>query len=121
MNLTRNNINYLFTFNNNKSINQTMSQKNIKNINYNDIIYNNENPQDLINSLNNKNKLLAKVLEENNQLRKKLKKFDSFLPDFEDKSLRDEKLEELNDKKIIKKYEEKFKYFNRYIKKIKRK
>ena len=122
-NLNRSNTmdNYIFTFNNNKSINQSITPvlQSGKLINYNDIIYNNDNSQNLINSINNKNKLLTKVLAENNQLRKRLQKFDSFLPEFEDKTYNDEKLEELNDKKIIKKYEEKFKYFNRYIKKVK--
>ena len=122
-NLNRSNTmdNYIFTFNDNKSINQSITpvSQSGKLINYNDIIYNNDNSQNLINSINNKNKLLTKVLAENNQLRKRLQKFDSFLPEFEDKTYNDEKLEELNDKKIIKKYEEKFKYFNRYIKKVK--
>lgn len=122
-NLNRSNTmdNYIFTFNDNKSINQSITpvSQSGKLINYNDIIYNNDNSQNLINSINNKNKLLTKVLAENNQLRKRLQKFDSFLPQFEDKIYNDEKLEELNDKKIIKKYEEKFKYFNRYIKKVK--
>ena len=122
-NLNRSNTmdDYIFTFNDNKSINQSITpvSQSGKIINYNDIIYNNDNQKNLINSLNNKNKLLAKVLAENNQLRKRLQKFDSFLPEFEDKTYIDEKLEELNDKKIIKKYEEKFRYFNRYIKKVK--
>ena len=112
---------FTFTFNDNKSINKsiTPASQNGKTINYNDIIYNNESAQNLINSINNKNELLTKVLSENNKLRNKLKKFDSFLPEFMDMNKNKEIEEELNDKQIIKKYEEKFKYFNGYIKNLK--
>ena len=69
---------YNFTFNNNHNQNSSISPKNNLRI-INDTIednFNNYSTKDLINSLNNKNKLLTKVLQENNLLRKKLKKFD---------------------------------------------
>ena len=107
---------YLFTFNdNNQNISSTPTPifKNEKTINYS------ENPQNLINSLNNKNQLLTKVLEENNQLRNKLKNMDKYFPGFEEVKNYDKIKEEIYNKNIIKKYEEKFKYFNAYIKKVK--
>ena len=113
---------YVFTFNDNNSNIQNMSitPSPGRAISYKDImINNNDNQQDLIISLNNKNKLLTKVLAENNQLRNKLKKFDSFLPDFVDIEKNEDSPDEIN-KKLIKKYEEKFKYFNEYIKKMKK-
>lgn len=113
---------YVFTFNDNNSNIQNMSitPSPGRTISYKDImVNNNDNQQDLIISLNNKNKLLTKVLAENNQLRSKLKKFDSFLPDFVDIEKNEDSPDEIN-KKVIKKYEEKFKYFNEYIKKMKK-
>ena len=113
---------YVFTFNDNNSNIQNMSitPSPGRTISYKDImVNNNDNQQDLIISLNNKNKLLTKVLAENNQLRSKLKKFDSFLPDFVDIGKNEDSPDEIN-KKVIKKYEEKFKYFNEYIKKMKK-
>ena len=105
---------YVFTFNeNNPNKSPTPMFKNEKIISYND------NPQDLINSLNNKDQLLTKVLEENNQLRSRLKNMDKLFPGFEDVTNYDKIKEEIYNKNIIKKYEEKFKYFNAYIKKIK--
>ena len=122
-NLNKNNTmdKYLFTFNDNKSLNKSITpiSQPGKTINYNELIYNNDNTQNLINSINNKNQLLTKVLSENNKLRNKLKQFDSFLPEFTDINKFQEIQEELNDKKIIKNYEQKFKYFNVYIKNIK--
>ena len=113
---------YVFTFNDNNSNIQNMSitPSPGRTISYKDImVNNNDNQQDLIISLNNKNKLLTKVLAENNQLRSKLKKFDSFLPDFVDIEKNEDSPDEIN-KKVIRKYEEKFKYFNEYIKKMKK-
>ena len=113
---------YVFTFNDNNSNIQNMSitPSPGRTISYKDImVNNNDNQQDLIISLNNKNKLLTKVLAENNQLRNKLKKFDSFLPEFVDIEKNEDSPDEIN-KKVIKKYEEKFKYFNEYIKKMKK-
>ena len=113
---------YVFTFNDNNSNIQNMSitPSPGRTISYKDImVNNNDNQQDLIISLNNKNKLLTKVLAENNQLRNKLKKFDSFLPEFVDIEKNEDSPDEIN-KKVIRKYEEKFKYFNEYIKKMKK-
>ena len=114
---------YAFTLNDKNDINQNiyvpMTPAPDRIITYKDIfIKKNDNQQELINSLNNKNKLLAKVLAENNELRNKLKNFDSFLPQFTNIEKIEDSQEELN-KKILNKYEEKFKYFNEYIKKIK--
>ena len=114
---------YNFRFNNNYNQSASISPKNnlekSMNINTNSFIdYSNK---ELINSLNNKNKLLTKVLQENNILRNKLKKFDSFLPNFIEYD--NNELEEINKEQskdnLIKKYEEKFKYFSSYIKRIK--
>ena len=107
---------YVFTFNeNNQNKTSTPIFKNEKIINYND----NNNPQNLINSLNNKNQLLTKVLEENNQLRNRLKNIDKYFPGFEEVNNYDKIKEEIHNKNIIRKYEEKFKYFNAYIKCVK--
>jgi len=83
-------------------------------INYNESI-NINNPQSLFNSLKNKDNLLTKILEENNELRKRLKNFDSVLPEFNAMS---DKKEEMK-LKTFKKFEENFKYFNEYIKRMK--
>ena len=108
---------YNFTFNDSASVSPSKSFE--KNINLNNNDY---SKIDLINSLNNKNKLLTKVLQENNLLRNRLKKFDSFLPNFIDIYEKDE-FEELNKEQmrenLIKKYEEKFQYFSSYVKRIK--
>ena len=108
---------YNFTFNDSASVSPTKNLE--KNINLNNNDY---SKIDLINSLNNKNKLLTKVLQENNLLRNRLKKFDSFLPNFIDIYDNDE-FEELNKEQmrenLIKKYEEKFQYFSSYVKRIK--
>ena len=108
---------YNFTFNDNASISPNNNLEKSINLNNNDY-----SKTDLVNSLNNKNKLLAKVLQENNLLRNKLKKFDSFLPNFMDVYDNDE-FEELNKEQLkenlIKKYEEKFQYFSSYVKRIK--
>jgi hypothetical protein len=94
------------------------STNNLEKINKTNYFNNDYLSNDLIISQNNKNKLLAKVLQENNLLRNKLKKFDSFLPNFID--ICDENdIEEINKENLIKKYEEKFKYFNDYIRKMK--
>jgi len=110
---------YNFTFNNNNNQSPHMpSTNNLEKINKTNYFNNDYLSNDLIISQNNKNKLLAKVLQENNLLRNKLKKFDSFLPNFID--ICDENdIEEINKENLIKKYEEKFKYFSLYIKKIK--
>ena len=115
---------YNFTFNNNHNQNSSISPKNNLRI-INDTIednFNNYSTKDLINSLNNKNKLLTKVLQENNLLRKKLKKFDSFLPNFvklyDYDEMEEENQEKLKDN-LIQKYEEKFQYFSYYLKRIK--
>ena len=108
---------YNFTFNDNVSISPKNNLE--KSINLNDNDY---SKTDLINSLNNKNKLLTKVLQENNLLRNRLKKFDSFLPNFID-VYDNKEFEELNKEQLrenlIKKYEEKFQYFSSYVKRIK--
>jgi hypothetical protein len=83
-------------------------------INYNESI-NFNNPQSLVNSLKNKDNLLTKILEENNELRKRLKNFDSVLPEF---NVMNDKKEEMK-LKTFKKFEENFKYFNEYIKRMK--
>ena len=110
---------YIFTFNDNNNtpiMSMTPQSHLSQNFIFNDL--NNDNSQNLRNSLNNKNKLLSKVLAENNQLRKRLKKFDSFLPDFN--YTNSEEKEENEKLKNLKKFEEKFKYFNDYIKAIKK-
>ena len=63
---------YNFIFNNNHNQNFSISPKNNLGIINNTIEdnFNNYSTKDLINSLNNKNKLLTKVLKENNLLRK---------------------------------------------------
>ena len=100
---------YVITFNNNNSKSP---------ISQNNIYYNHnmeDNPKNLLISLNNKNQLLTKVLAENNELRNKLKKFDSF-PSSEfiiDVDYNEKREEEMN-KKLVKKYEDKFIYFNNY-------
>ena len=112
---------YNFTFNNNNNQSPPLSPSNnvVEKINKTNYFNNNDYPSnDLIISLNNKNKLLTKVLQENNLLRNKLKKFDSFLPNFIDICDEDD-IEEINKENLIKKYEEKFQYFSFYIKKIK--
>ena len=112
---------YNFTFNNNNNQSPPISPTNdiVEKINKTNYFNNNDYPSnDLIISLNNKNKLLTKVLQENNLLRNKLKKFDSFLPNFIDICDEDD-IEEINKENLIKKYEEKFQYFSFYIKKIK--
>jgi len=114
---------YNFTFNNNYNQSASISPKNNleKSININTNSFIDYSNKELINSLNNKNKLLTKVLQENNILRNKLKKFDSFLPNFIEYD--NNELEEINKEQskdnLIKKYEEKFKYFSSYIKRIK--
>ena len=114
---------YSFTFNNNYNQSASISPKNNleKSMNINTNSFNDYSNKELINSLNNKNKLLTKVLQENNILRNKLKKFDSFLPNFIEYD--NNELEEINKEQskdnLIKKYEEKFKYFSSYIKRIK--
>ena len=110
---------YSYSFNNdNENQNFSISQKNDFD-RYNSIMNNSDY---LLNNLNkssdNKDKLLTKVLRENNLLRKKLKKFDSFLPNFID-AYDNNDLEEINKENLIKNYEEKFKYFSSYIKRIK--
>ena len=114
---------YNFTFNNNNNYPSAFisPKNNLEQIN-NDKDYNintnNYSSNELIVSLNNKNKLLTKVLQENNMLRNRLKKFDSFLPNFID--LNDEnEIQEIDKENLIKKYEEKFQYFSFYIKRIK--
>ena len=115
---------YSFTFNNNYNQSASISPKNNleKSMNINTNSFNGYSNKELINSLNNKNKLLTKVLQENNLLRNKLKKFDSFLPNFIDVYDTNE-LKEINKERfkedLIKKYEEKFQYFSFYIKRIK--
>ena len=110
---------YNFTFNNNNNQSPHMpSTNNLEKINKTNYFNNDYLSNDLIISQNNKNKLLAKVLQENNLLRNKLKKFDSFLPNFIDVCDEND-IEEINKENLIKKYEEKFKYFSLYIKKIK--
>lgn len=108
---------YNFTFNDNASVSPKNNLEQSINLNNNDY-----SKMDLVNSLNNKNKLLTKVLQENNLLRNRLKKFDSFLPNFID-VYDNEELEELNKEQLrenlIKKYEEKFQYFSSYVKRIK--
>ena len=109
---------YNFTFNN-KSPSISPKRDFLQNDKININSYRNFLHNDSINSLNNKNELLSKLLEENNFLRNKLKKFDSFLPNFID--VYDNKMEEISKELILKKYEEKFQYFSFYIKKIKAK
>ena len=108
---------YNFTFNDNASVSPKNNLEQSINLNNNDY-----SKADLVNSLNNKNKLLTKVLQENNLLRNRLKKFDSFLPNFID-VYDNEEFEELNKEQLrenlIKKYEEKFQYFSSYVKRIK--
>ena len=108
---------YNFTFNDNASVSPKNNLEQSINLNNNDY-----SKMDLVNSLNNKNKLLTKVLQENNLLRNKLKKFDSFLPNFID-VYDNEEFQELNKEQLrenlIKKYEEKFQYFSSYVKRIK--
>ena len=108
---------YNFTFNDNASVSPKNNLEQSINLNNNDY-----SKMDLVNSLNNKNKLLTKVLQENNLLRNRLKKFDSFLPNFIDVYDKEE-FEELNKEQLrenlIKKYEEKFQYFSSYVKRIK--
>ena len=108
---------YNFTFNDNASVSPKNNLEQSINLNNNDY-----SKMDLVNSLNNKNKLLTKVLQENNLLRNRLKKFDSFLPNFID-VYDNEEFEELNKEQLrenlIKKYEEKFQYFSSYVKRIK--
>ena len=108
---------YNFTFNDNASVSLKNNLEQSINLNNNDY-----SKMDLVNSLNNKNKLLTKVLQENNLLRNRLKKFDSFLPNFID-VYDNEEFEELNKEQLrenlIKKYEEKFQYFSSYVKRIK--
>ena len=121
--LTKNNNSdkYNVTFNTNKNRSITPISQSNNTINFKDLYYNRieESPQHLINSINNKNQLLTKVLEENNHLRNKLKKYDScssyefMIDDFNAK--KEEKIYQ----KVITKYEDKFKYFNDYISKIK--
>ena len=108
---------YNFTFNDNASVSPKNNLEQSINLNNNDY-----SKMDLVNSLNNKNKLLTKVLQENNLLRNRLKKFDSFLPNFIN-IYDNEEFEELNKEQLrenlIKKYEEKFQYFSSYVKRIK--
>ena len=108
---------YNFTFNDNASVSPKNNLEQSINLNNNDY-----SKMDLVNSLNNKNKLLTKVLQENNLLRNRLKKFDSFLPNFID-VYDNEEFEELNKEQLrenlIKKYDEKFQYFSSYVKRIK--
>ena len=108
---------YNFTFNDNASVSPKNNLEQSINLNNNDY-----SKMDLVNSLNNKNKLLTKVLQENNLLRNRLKKFDSFLPNFIE-VYDNEEFEELNKEQLrenlIKKYEEKFQYFSSYVKRIK--
>jgi hypothetical protein len=106
---------YLITFNDIRQSLPIVPQSQFaQTINYNESI-NFNNPQSLVNSLKNKDNLLTKILEENNELRKRLKKFDSILPEFNAMS---EKKEEMK-LKTLKKFEENFKYFNEYIKRMK--
>ena len=107
---------YLFTFNENtrQSLPITPQSQFAQTINYNESI-NFNNPQSLVNSLKNKDNLLTKILEENNELRKRLKNFDSVLPEF---NVMNDKKEEMK-LKTFKKFEENFKYFNEYIKRMK--
>ena len=107
---------YLFTFNENTRQSLPIAPRSqfAQTINYNESI-NLNNPQSLVNSLKNKDNLLAKVLEENNELRKRLKNFDSVLPEYNAMS---DKKEEMK-LKTFKKFEENFKYFNEYIKRMK--
>ena len=107
---------YNFTFDNNNQSASISPKNNLEKINNTN--YNEYSPKDLIISLNNKNQLLTKVLQENNLLRNKLKKFDSFLPNFIDIYDGNE-FEEIDSDKLLKKYEEKFQYFSFYIKRIK--
>jgi hypothetical protein len=106
----------LFTFNENtrQSLPITPQSQFAQTINYNESI-NFNNPQSLVNSLKNKDNLLTKILEENNELRKRLKNFDSVLPEF---NVMNDKKEEMK-LKTFKKFEENFKYFNEYIKRMK--
>ena len=110
---------YNFTFNrNNNNQSGSISPKNDFE-RYNNIINNNDYLSNNLNSsLDNKDKLLTKVLQENNLLRNRLKKFDSFLPNFVDVYEQND-FEELNKKNLIKNYEEKFQYFSFYIKRMK--
>ena len=107
---------YLFTFNENtrQSLPIAPQSQFAQTINYNESI-NFNNPQSLVNSLKNKDNLLTKILEENNELRKRLKNFDSVLPEF---NVMNDKKEEMK-LKTFKKFEENFKYFNEYIKRMK--
>ena len=110
---------YNFTFNsNNNNQSGSISPKNDFE-RYNNIINNNDYLSNNLNSsLDNKDKLLTKVLQENNLLRNRLKKFDSFLPNFVDVYDQND-FEELNKENLIKNYEEKFQYFSFYIKRMK--
>ena len=110
---------YNFTFNsNNYNQSGSISPKNDFE-RYNNIINNNDYLSNNLNSsLDNKDKLLTKVLQENNLLRNRLKKFDSFLPNFVDVYDQND-FEELNKENLIKNYEEKFQYFSFYIKRMK--
>ena len=107
---------YLFTFNENTRQSLPIASRShfAQTINNNESI-NINNPQSLVNSLKNKDNLLAKVLEENNELRKRLKNFDSILPEY---NVMSDKKEEMK-LKTFKKFEENFKYFNEYIKRMK--
>ena len=110
---------YNFTFNsNNNNQSGSISPKNDFE-RYNNIINNSDYLSNNLNSsLDNKDKLLTKVLQENNLLRNRLKKFDSFLPNFVDVYDQND-FEELNKENLIKNYEEKFQYFSFYIKRMK--
>ena len=110
---------YNFTFNsNNNNQGGSISPKNDFE-RYNNIINNSDYLSNNLNSsLDNKDKLLTKVLQENNLLRNRLKKFDSFLPNFVDVYDQND-FEELNKENLIKNYEEKFQYFSFYIKRMK--
>ena len=61
---------------------------------------------------------MIKVLQATKLLRNRLKKFDSFLPNFVDVYDQND-FEELNKENLIKNYEEKFQYFSFYIKRMK--
>ena len=110
---------YNFTFNsNNNNQSGSISPKNDFE-RYNNIINNSDYLSNNLNSsLDNKDKLLTKVLQENNLLRNRLKKFDSFLPNFIDVYDQND-FEEINKENLIKNYEEKFQYFSFYIKRMK--
>ena len=119
-NLNKNNMNdkYIFAFNENSPPNMALATQFNMNKNFNIDDIKNDIFLNLKTSLNNKNKLLSKVLAENNELRKKLKNFDSFLPEFNYTS-KENNEDEVTLKKL-KKFEEKYKYFYEYIKGMKK-